>query len=41
LVSWALVDKYLERQLDRLMGWLRSPQRLVVVKLGAGCHGSA
>ena len=34
--DWAWVDKYSERQLDRLTGWLRSPQRLVVVELGAG-----
>jgi NAD-dependent SIR2 family protein deacetylase len=34
--DWAWVDKYSKRQLDRLTGWLRSPQRLVVVELGAG-----
>jgi len=32
----AWVDRYSERQLDRLTGWLRSPQRLVVVELSAG-----
>jgi NAD-dependent SIR2 family protein deacetylase len=34
--DWAWVDKYSERQLDRLAGWLRGPQRLIVVELGAG-----
>jgi hypothetical protein len=34
--DWAWVDKYSERQLDRLAGWLQGPQRLIVVELGAG-----
>lgn len=34
--DWAWVEKYSQRQIQRLDAWLQVPQRLVVVELGAG-----
>jgi len=34
--DWGWVEKYSERQINRLDAWLQVPHRLVVVELGAG-----
>jgi NAD-dependent SIR2 family protein deacetylase len=34
--DWGWVEKYSERQLDRLTAWLRGPQRPAVLEVGAG-----